>query len=117
MATFTVKEDQVDPALQLLPLQVPGVSDAVANDLNRGVHGKACAGCGKPFNAARKQRMVGRVRHVDPIGGMVFATAWVFCGRCAGKIQRDGMPAALMEEARAAASAGLLMATPAEGNA
>lgn len=117
MSTFTVKEGQADPVLHLLPLHVPGVSGAVADDLNSGVHGKYCAGCCKPFNAARKQRMVGRVRHVDPIAGTVFVTAWVFCGRCAREIRRDGLPAALMKEARAATAAGLLLAAPAEGNA
>jgi hypothetical protein len=50
---------------------------------------------------------------------MGFTTAWMFCGRCAGEIRRSGnrMPTALMEEARAAASAGLLLAAPAKGNA
>lgn len=116
---YEVKEDpHADPLLMLLPLKGK-VSGAVVDDLNRSGHGKSCAVCGKPFNAARKQREVGRVTHVDPVGGMVFTTAWVFCARCAGEIRRSGnrMPTALMEEARAAASAGLLLAAPAKGNA
>jgi hypothetical protein len=94
------------------------VTQAVAADLNRSGFGKCCAGCGKPFNAARKQRAVGRVSHIDP-AGKLFTTAWLFCGPCAAGIRRNGnlMPAALMEEARAATSAGLLMAAPAKGSA
>lgn len=117
--TFNVKEaPQTDALLMALPLQGE-VTQAVGDDLNASGHGKSCAGCDKPFTVARKQREVGRVTHVDPVGGMVFTTAWVFCGRCAGEIRRSGnrMPAALMEEARAAASAGLLMATSAKGSA
>jgi hypothetical protein len=114
-----IKPDpNADPMLMVLPLQ-GGVTRAVGNDLNRTGHGKNCGACGKPFNAARKQRDVGRITHVDPAGGAVFATAWIFCGRCAGEIRRNGgrMPADLVQEAREAAGAGLLLAAPAGGSA
>jgi len=116
--SFEAKSDpHADPLLMLLPLQGE-VSVAVAADLNRDGFGKCCANCDKPFNAARKQRGVGRVTHVDP-AGMLFTTAWLFCGRCTAEMRRNGnrIPAKLTEEARAATSAGLLMATPAKGNA
>lgn len=116
--TFTVKDaPHADALLMVLPLRA--VSQAVGNDLNRTGHGKSCGACGKPFNAARKQRDVGRITHVDPAGGAVFATAWIFCGRCAGEIRRNGgrMPEELVQEAREAARAGLLLAAPAGGSA
>lgn len=106
-----------DPRLMLAPLQGE-VSVAVAADLNQDGFGKCCANCHKPFNAARKQRGVGRVTQVDP-ACMLFTTAWLFCGRCTAEMRRNGnrIPAKLTEQARAATSAGLLMATAAEGNA
>ncbi len=116
---FNIKADaQADPLLMLLPLQ-GAVTHAVGDDLNRTGHGKNCGACGKPFNAARKQRHVGRITYADPAGGAVFSTAWIFCGRCAGEIRRNGgrMPAALVQEAREAARAGLLLAAPTMGNA
>lgn len=115
---FEAKEDpHTDPLLMLLPLHGE-ISVAVAADLNRSGFGKCCADCGKPFNAARKQRSVGRVTHID-LAGKVFTTAWLFCGRCAADMRRNGnrLPAKLTEEARAAASAGLLMASPTKGSA
>lgn len=117
--TFTAKADpHANPMLMLLPLQGAN-TQAVGNDLNRTGHGKRCGGCGKPFNAARKQRHVGRITYVDPAGGGVYSTAWIFCGRCSGAIRRNGgrMPAHLVQEARDAASAGLLLIEPAKGNA
>ncbi len=82
---YEVKDDpHADPLLMLLPLQGK-ISGAVADDLNRSCHGKTCAVCGKPFNAARKQRGVGRVTHVDPVGGMVFTTPGFFCGAARAK--------------------------------
>lgn len=116
---FEAKEDpNADPMLMVLPLQ-GAVTHAVGNDLNRTGHGKSCGACGKPFNAARKQRDVGRITYVDPVDGAIFSTAWIFCGRCSAEIRRDGgrMPAALVQEAREAASAGLLLAAPAGGSA
>lgn len=107
-----------DPLLMALPLQGT-ITQAVGDDLNRTGHGKSCGVCRKPFNAARKQRYVGCITYVDPAGGGVYSTAWIFCGRCGGEIRRNGarMPADLVQEARAAASAGLLMAAPTKGSA
>jgi hypothetical protein len=116
--TFTVKDaSHADALLMALPLQGE-VTQAVGDDLNASGHGKCCAGCDKPFTVARKQRAVGRLKHGDHAGRM-FATAWLFCGPCAAAIRRDGgrMPGHLVQEAREAASAGLLLATPAKGNA
>lgn len=116
---FHVKDDpHTDPLLMLLPLQ-GAVSRAVGDDLNASGHGKLCAGCGKPFTVARKQRAVGRLSLAVRADGPLFQTAWLFCGRCAAAIRRDcgRMPAHLVQEARDAASAGLLLATPAKGNA
>ncbi len=112
-----IKPDpNANPMLMLLPLQGE-ITQAVGDDLNRTGHGKSCGVCGKPFNAARKQRHVGRITYVDPTGGGVYSTAWLFCGRCAAGIRRNGgrMPAHLVQEAREAASAALLLAKPAEG--
>lgn len=117
--TFTVKEaPHADALLMALPLQ-GAVTRAVGDDLNASGRGKCCASCDKPFTIARKQRAVARQNHVDPVSGCLFQTAWLVCGRCAAAIRRDGgkLPAHLLKEARAAASAGLLLATPAEGNA
>ena len=114
-----IKPDpNADPMLMVLPLH-GAITQAVGNDLNRTGHGKSCGACCKPFNAARKQRHVGRIRYVDEAGCMVFSTAWIFCGRCAGKIRRNGgcIPADLVQEAQEAASAGLLLAAPAGGSA
>lgn len=111
-----IKPDpNANPMLMLLPLQ-GDVTRAVGADLNASGRGKCCAGCDKPFTVARKQRAVGRVTHFDP-AGRLFATAWLFCGRCAAEIRRNGgrMPVHLVQEARDAAAAGLLLATPAEG--
>lgn len=116
---FEAKEDpNGNPVLMMLPLSGV-VTQAVGADLNRTGHGKSCGACGKPFNAARKQRDVGRITHVDPAGGAIFSTAWIFCGCCAGEIRRNGgrLPAALVQEARAAASAGLLLSAPEGGRA
>jgi hypothetical protein len=117
MATFTIREDQADPLLMVLPLQGE-VTRAVGDDLNASGHGKCCAGCDKPFTVARKQRAVGRMTHTDP-DGRLFTTAWLFCGRCAAAIRRNGgrLPVHLVQEARDATSAGLLLAAPAEGSA
>lgn len=117
--TFTVKDaPHADALLMALPLQ-GAVTQAVGDDLNTSGHGKFCGGCGKPFTVARKQRAVCRQNHVDPAGGLLFQTAWILCGPCSTAIQRNGgrLPTHLLEEARAAASAGLLLATPAKGNA
>lgn len=114
-----IKPDpNADPVLMMLPLRGP-VSQAVGNDLNRTGHGKSCGGCAKPFTAARKQRHVGRITHVDPVGLAIFSTAWIFCGRCAGEIRRNGgrMPEELVQEAQEAARAGLLLSAPAGGSA
>lgn len=117
--TFTVKEaPHADALLMALPLQGE-VTQAVGNDLNASGHGKCCAGCGKPFTMARKQRAVGRLSLAECAEGPLFQTAWLLCGRCAAAIRRDGgrMPAHLVQEAREAACAGLLLAAPAKGNA
>lgn len=114
-----IKPDpNADPMLMVLPLS-GAVTQAVGNDLNRTGHGTSCGACGKPFNAARKQREVGRITYADPAGCAVFSTAWIFCGRCAGEIRRNGgrMPAELVQEAREAARAGLLLAAPVGGRA
>lgn len=116
---FEMKEDpHADPLLMLLPLQGE-ISAAVGADLNRDGFGKYCADCCKPFNAVRKQRSVGRISHFDPEGMMLFTTTWLFCGRCTANMRRNGncIPSKLVEEARAATSAGLLLKTPAEGGA
>lgn len=117
--SYQVKDDpHAEPLLMLLPMEGE-VSEAVAADLNRTGHGKSCGACRKPFNAARKQRHVGRITYVDPAGGGVYSTTWIFCGRCGGEIRRNGarMPADLVQEAREAASAGMLLAAPAGGSA
>lgn len=113
--TFHVKNDANAAPLMVLPLQ-GDITRAIGDDLNASGHGKCCAGCDKPFTAARKQRAVGRITHGDA-AGLLVSTAWLFCGRCAAEIRRNGghMPAHLVQEARAAASAGLLLATPAGG--
>lgn len=118
MATFTIREDQADPLLMVLPLQGE-VTRAVGDDLNASGHGKCCAGCDKPFTVARKQRAVGRMTHLDNAAGRLFTTTWLLCGTCAAAIRRNGgrMPAHLVQEARDATSAGLLLAAPAEGSA
>lgn len=115
--TFSVKDDANAAPLMVLPLQ-GDITQAVGDDLNASGHGKCCAGCSKPFTDARKQRAVGRITHVNA-AGLLVSTAWLFCGRCAAGISRNGgrMPAHLVQEARAATSAGLLLATPAKGNA
>lgn len=113
---FNLKEGTpTDAVLMALPLQGK-VTRAVGDDLNASGYGKCCAGCDKPFTAARKQRAVGRVTHFDPAGEL-FTTAWLFCGRCAAAVRRDGgrMPAHLVQEARSATSALLLLAAPAKG--
>lgn len=114
---FNIKNDpHGDAMLVAMPLG-GAVSLAIAADLNRSGHGRCCSGCGKPFNAARKQRGVGRVRHVDAAGLLVVSTAWVFCGACLAGIRRNGgrIPSPLVQEAREAASAALLLGKPAEG--
>lgn len=119
MSAYTIKADPAaDPLIMAMPLR-GDVSLAVAADLNDSGRGKCCASCDKPFNAARKQRAVGRITHHAPASGQIFTTSWLFCGACAATIRRNGgrMPAHLVQEARAAASAGLLLAAPAEGNA
>lgn len=116
---FEIKDDpHADPLTMLLPLQ-GAVTQAVGDDLNASGHGKFCGGCGKPFTVARKQRAVGRLNLAVRADGPLFQTAWLFCGRCAAAIRRGGgrMPAHLVQEARAAASAGLLLAAPAGGSA
>lgn len=116
--SYSVKDDpNADPLSMVLPLQ-GDITRTIAADLNASGHGKCCACCGKPFTAARKQRAVGRMTHVDHVGLLV-STAWLFCGRCAAGIRRNGgrMSAHLMHEARSAASAALVLATPAKGNA
>jgi hypothetical protein len=115
---FEIKDDpDADPLLIALPLRGE-VSIVVGNSVNRSGQGKTCGACGKPFNAARQQRAVARVLHESP-DGAVFATAWLFCGRCARDIRRNGgrLPAHLVQEARDATAAGLLLARPAGGNA
>lgn len=117
--TFTVKDgSHADPLLMVLPLQGE-VTRAVGDDLNASGHGKCCANCSKPFTVARKQRAVGRMTHIDPDDGRLFTTAWLFCGPCAAAIRRNGrrLPVHLVQEARDATSAGLLLAAPAKGNA
>lgn len=118
MATFTIEKDQADPLLMVLPLQGE-VPRAVGADLNASGHGKCCGGCDKPFTIARKQRAVGRVTHFDDAGGRLFTTTWILCGTCAAAIRCNGgrMPAHLVQEARDATSAGLLLAARAEGSA
>lgn len=118
MSAYTVKAaPNADPLLMAMPLRGE-VSRAIAADLNAAGRGKCCAGCDKPFNAARKQRAVGRITHADP-SGQLFTTTWLFCGRCAAEIRRNGgrMPAHLVQEARDATAAGLLLIEPAKGNA
>jgi len=115
---YTAKSGtHADALLMQLPLQGE-VSQAVAKDLIASGYGKRCGCCNKPFTRARKWRAVGRVKHGDP-AGRVFTTAWLFCGVCSAAIRRDGgrMPAHLVQEAREAASDGLLLASPAKGNA
>jgi hypothetical protein len=95
-----IKPDpNADPVLMMLPLRGT-VSQAVGT-------------------AARKQRHVGRITHVDPVSLAIFSTAWIFCGPCAGEIRRNGgrMPEELVQEAQEAARAGLLLSAPAGGSA
>lgn len=118
MSAYTVK---ADPNADLLLMAMPlggEVSRAIAADLNAAGRGKCCAGCDKPFSAARKQRAVGRITHADP-SGQLFTTTWLFCGTCAAAIRRnDGrIPVHLVQEARDATAAGLLLAAPAGGTA
>lgn len=118
-AKFEVKGASRDDAARMLMPLHGETSTAIGTDLNQSGFGKCCAACCKPFNRARKQRAVGRIRHFDPVSGLLTATNWLLCGRCAHEIRHNGtrMPAALVEEARSAASAGILMSSPAKGNA
>lgn len=106
-----------DPLLRLAPL-TGKVTDALGAELNRSGHGKTCGECEKPFTVARKQRGVARVSHIDPAGHL-YTTAWILCGPCLSAMKRAGNTVSpkLLAEARAAAEAGQLMATPARGTA
>ncbi len=115
---WTVKEDPAgDPLLSLAPLGGQ-VSRAIAAELIRDGFGEQCGECGKPFNAVRKRRGVGRVTHADLSGGL-YSTTWLLCGRCTAEMKRNGNRVSdkLIAEARSATEAGLLMAAPAKGNA
>jgi len=69
-----------------------------------------CAGCGKPFTAARKLKSVSRVTHIGDHGG-VHAWSWPLCRKCAREdIQTGGVHAHLKREA--CAELALLVAAP-----
>jgi hypothetical protein len=115
---WEVKPDTTsDPLLPLLDM-TGEVTEAIAREMIRDGQASHCGECGKPFTLARKRRSVGRVRHVDP-AGLLYATTWVFCGRCHAQNQRNGgkVSGKLMEQAREAAKAGQLAMMPARGNA
>lgn len=111
------KNTNSDPLLSILPLR-GDVSRALAAELIRDGAGKFCGHCEKPFNSARKWRGVARVNHVAPAGGFV-STAWLICGRCVAEMRAHGnrVSGKLINEARAAADAGQLILTPAQGSA
>lgn len=104
------------PELMFLPLH-RSVSAAIIADMNRTGHGKVCGGCGKPFNAARKQRDVGRITQFA--GGSVVSTAWIVCGRCSAELRNNGghPPAAMAQEAREAGRAAELLYLSTRGRA
>lgn len=116
---YTVKDDfDSDPMLVVAPLRGP-ITQALAADLNHSGHGLTCAGCGKPFSVARKQRGVARINHVEPGAMLVMSTSWLLCGKCVTAIRRDGgvLPEHLVKEAREAAGAALVLAAPVGGEA
>lgn len=115
---WQVKPDSdSDPLLPLLDL-TGEVTEAIAAEMIRDGLATHCGECGKPFTLARKQRSLGRVRHVDT-AGLVYSTSWIFCGRCHAQNQRNGgrVSDKLLEQAREAAKAGQLAMTPARGSA
>jgi hypothetical protein len=115
---WTVTEDPSgDQLLALLPLGGE-VSRAIAAELIRDGFGDQCGECGKPFNAVRKRRGIGRVSHVDLSGG-IYTTTWLLCGRCTAEMKRNGNRVShkLIAEARSATEAGLLLAARPRGSA
>jgi hypothetical protein len=113
-----VKPDPAsDPLLPLLDM-TGKVTKAIAAEMIREGLATHCGECGKPFTLARKRRGVGRVRNLDA-NGRLYATSWIFCGRCHAQNQRNGGKVSdkLMDQAREAVKAGQLAMTPAKGNA
>ncbi|MDT3706491.1 MAG: hypothetical protein ROZ09_06650 [Thiobacillus sp.] len=102
--------------LMFLPLH-RSVSAAIIADMNHTGHGRVCGGCGKPFNAARKQREVGRITQFA--GGSIVSTTFIVCGRCGAELRRNGghPPAAMVQEAKEARRAAELLYLSARGRA
>jgi hypothetical protein len=115
---WTVREPSGDPRLSLLPLQ-GDISKALTRELIRDGCGDRCGECGKPFNAVRKHRGIGRVTHLAPADGMLYSMAWLLCGPCtrAMKSNDNRVSDRLIAEARASLDAHLLLAEPVRGSA
>lgn len=96
---------------KVYPLPLIEVGLEVAADLEQTPRGKKCAGCGKPFNAARKWHSVARARLLSPFIGE-HSWSWFLCRQCAREAKRNGntVPDHLRREAEREAA--LLMATP-----
>lgn len=119
MTPWTVThEPDAGLGICLLPLEAPGVRDAIAANLASTGHDTHCGHCKKPFTVARKRRGVARVTQMDA-AGILCATFWWLCGRCRDEMNRNGgkVSPQLMAEAREAAKAGRLAMAPAKGTA
>ena len=85
----------------LFPYPLPEVGLELAATL----HSQVCAGCGKPFTAARKWRAIKRVTISNINMRVVSAWSFLLCGKCHRAIQRgdtaitERLNSAAMDEA------------------
>lgn len=102
--------------LMLLPLKQVG--EQIAADMHADGIGKRCGVCSKPFNAARKWRMVARLTYGGERGRLLML-AWLLCGKCNHEAQCNGgnVPDCLKREAESVCEAARLAMTEAEGTA
>ena len=95
---------------KLYPHPLPEVWQDIAADLERTPRGRRCAGCGKPFNAARKWRRVARATFQTE-AGEIFSWSWMICRKCALDANHNNtLPDHMKREAEQEAA--LLIATP-----